>query len=79
MALNNVEYDLDGDKLIIEIDLSKGGFQPSKSGKSLLIAMAFPPEEIEYEKIPGLRFNLTCSADVPQKPAAPRERVASKK
>ena len=44
--MQNVEWKVDGDKLIIEVDLAKE-FGPSKSGKTITIASTRGNQKIE--------------------------------
>ena len=44
--MQNVEWKVDGDKLIIEVDLTKE-FGPSKSGKTITIASTRGNQKIE--------------------------------
>jgi hypothetical protein len=44
--MQNVEWKIDGDKLIIEVDLTKE-FGPSKSGKTITIASTRGNQKIE--------------------------------
>ena len=44
--MHNVEWKVDGDKLIIEVDLTKE-FGPSKSGKTITIASTRGNQKIE--------------------------------
>lgn len=75
MAVQNAKFGIEGSTLYIEIDLSES-IGISKSGKSENIAIVFPPEHVDYAKRPGLRFNLTVSADPIKKPAPTRQRMS---
>ena len=78
MSAQNAEFSIVDGKLYIEVNLSQS-LGPSKSGKSENLAIVFPPEHIEYEAWPGLRFNLTVSADLPKKPPQVRQRMGAAK
>ena len=50
-----------GDKLNIEVDLSKPGV-PSSTGKTMLVANTQGAVAIEYSKRPGIKFSLNVMA-----------------
>jgi hypothetical protein len=58
--MQNVEWEIKGDKLIIEIDLTKD-FGPSKSGKTITIASTRGNQKVEgTDAIIGLNVYKYC-------------------
>lgn len=74
MSVQNVEYLIDENKLVLEVDLSKS-LGPSKSKKRENIAIVFPPEQLQHEKWQGLSFTMVVNANPPKAKAAPRQRM----
>ncbi|MHC1590506.1 MAG: hypothetical protein ACXQS8_00300 [Candidatus Helarchaeales archaeon] len=62
--MKNVEYKVEGDKLIITIDLTKT-FGESKSGKSIIIATT--SGNVPIEGTEGVKLGLNCYKPKEQK------------
>jgi hypothetical protein len=58
--MENISLDVRGDKLVIEVDLTKPG-SPSSTGKTNLIATTRGAVPIHYAKRPGLKVAINIT------------------
>lgn len=55
--MRNIEMKVNGNKLVVEIDLSKG-FGPSKSGKTVIVASTDGPVGIPAEQFGKIKIGI---------------------
>lgn len=59
--MENVNLKVEGDKLVIEVDLKRKG-RPSKTGKTLLVASTAGAAAIDYPGREGVKVALNVMA-----------------
>lgn len=59
-AVRNVKYKIEGEKLIIEVDINQS-FGLSGSGKSIIVASTGPFVQVDGAGVEGLAFGLNVT------------------